>query len=72
MPDEERKYTKVPYTISLEMDQALKTVHDQTGIPIARLVRNGIRMVLAQYGIEVSDDIKPGGRRAKQANETGS
>ncbi len=59
------KMKKVPYTISEEMDRGLKVIHDRTGIPIARLVRNGIRMVLAEHGIEVGDTIRQGGVREK-------
>lgn len=59
------KSKKIPYTISAEMEDALEVVHNRTGIPIARLVRNGIRMVLAEHGIEVEDSIRQGGLREK-------
>lgn len=47
-----------PITLTEEMERGLAVVNERTGIPMARLIRDGIRMVLSQYGIEVKADVQ--------------
>lgn len=55
---------KVATTVYLtpEQDSLLKVLHQQTNIPVARLVRQGVDMVLEQHGaVKAKPGVHDGG-----------
>lgn len=57
---------KRPYTITKDQADALRRVHERTGIPIARLVRDGITLILNQHGEQANATVQHGGYRSKK------
>lgn len=69
--DEPKKLTKQIFTMTEEMVSGLREVNRATGIPISRLVRNGIRKELAEHGIHLGpDEIRQGGLRTGKQDES--
>ena len=61
---------KFVVTMTDEMKEELEKISDETGIPIARLVRDGIKLILAQYDVEIDTIVKRGGYRGDSTNSS--
>lgn len=59
---------KYVLTLPDEMKSELSKISKNTGVPMARLIRDGIKLVLKEHGVDIDTTVEWGGSSKKDDN----